>query len=290
MAGAAMNATQSYATPVYATEPRVMEPAVALREVTFRYGPGEPPALDGVSAEVRAGSITAVLGPNGSGKSTLLHVLLGLLPPEWGEVRLFGRPLSAHSRRESSRLVGLVPQNEHVTFDLSVFEYALLGRAPYLDLLEMPGPDDRACAQRALDATGIAALARRSVPALSGGERQLATVARALAQEPRVLLLDEPTSHLDLANVRRILGVLRSLRADGRTIVLTTHDPNAAAAIADDVLLMRGGQVIAAGPTGSVMDSERLSATYGVTVEVVEVRGRPLVLSHDLDGAPDRGA
>ena len=115
-------------------------------------------------------------------------------------------------------------------------------------------------------------------------------LARALAQEPRVLLLDEPTSHLDLANVRRILGVLRSLRADGRTIVLTTHDPNAAAAIADDVLLMRGGQVIAAGPTGSVMDSERLSATYGVTVEVVEVRGRPLVLSHDLDGAPDRGA
>lgn len=259
--------------------------AVTLRDVAFRYGPAEPLALDGVSTEVRAGSITAVLGPNGSGKSTLLHTVLGLLSPERGEVELFGRPLAAHSRRESSRLLGLVPQNEYVTFDLSVFEYALLGRAPYLDLLETPGPDDRACAQRALEAVGLAALARRPVPALSGGERQLATVARALAQEPRVLLLDEPTSHLDLANVRRILGVLRSLRADGRTIVLTTHDPNAAAAIADDVLLMRQGQVIAAGPTGSVMNSEWLSATYGVQVEVIQMHGRPLVLSHDLDGA-----
>ena len=266
------------------------ETAIAVRDVAFRYGPTDPPALDGVSADVCAGSITAILGPNGSGKSTLLHVLLGLLAPECGEVHLFGRPLGEHSRREASRLLGLVPQVEHVPFDLSVFEYALLGRAPYLGLLDMPGPADRACAQRALDAAGIAALARRPVPTLSGGERQLAMVARALAQEPRVLLLDEPTSHLDLANVRRTLGVLQSLRADGRTIVLTTHDPNAAAAIADDVLLMRQGRVIGSGPTGSVMNSERLSATYGVPVEVMVMRGRPLVLNHVLGGATDQGA
>jgi iron complex transport system ATP-binding protein len=267
-----------------------MEPALTVRDITFRYTPNDRPALDGVSTDVRAGAITAVLGPNGSGKSTLLHVLLGLLQPERGEVRLFGRPLGTRSRREASRLVGLVPQSEPVTFDLSVFEYALLGRAPYLGLLERPGAEDRACAERALETAGIAALSRRAVPSLSGGERQLATVARALAQEPRVLLLDEPTSHLDLANVRRILGVLRSLRADGRTIILTTHDPNAAAAIADDVLLLRQGHVMATGPVESVLQADHLSATYGVPVEVLTVRGRPLVLTHDLDGAPAHGA
>ena len=215
-------------------------------------------------------------------------MLLGLLQPERGEVRLFGRPLGTRSRREASRLVGLVPQSEPVTFDLSVFEYALLGRAPYLGLLERPGAEDRACAERALETAGIAALSRRAVPSLSGGERQLATVARALAQEPRVLLLDEPTSHLDLANVRRILGVLRSLRADGRTIILTTHDPNAAAAIADDVLLLRQGHVMATGPVESVLQADTWY-TYGVPRRC-HGRGRPLVLTHDLDGAPAHGA
>mgnify|MGYP001029998049 CR=1 FL=1 len=174
-----------------------------------------------------------------------------------------------------------MPQSEQVTFDLSVFEYALLGRAPYLDLLARPGARDRERAQSALEAAGIAALARRAVPALSGGERQLATVARALAQEPRILLLDEPTSHLDLANVRRVLDVLRSLRSAGRTIIMTTHDPNAAATLANDVLLMRQGRIVASGATDAVMTSERLSATYGVPVEVIRVHGRPLVLSHD---------
>lgn len=255
--------------------------AIDVRRVSFRYRPMDPLALDDVSAQVRAGTITTILGANGSGKSTLLHVLLGLLTPERGEIALFGRPLAVHTRRETSQLLGLVPQSEQVTFDLSVFEYALLGRAPYLDLLARPGARDRERAQSALEAAGIAALARRAVPALSGGERQLATVARALAQEPRILLLDEPTSHLDLANVRRVLDVLRSLRSAGRTIIMTTHDPNAAATLANDVLLMRQGRIVASGATDAVMTSERLSATYGVPVEVIRVHGRPLVLSHD---------
>jgi len=256
--------------------------AVDLHQVSFRYAPGAPLALDRVSAQLPAGAITAILGPNGSGKSTLLHVLLGLLPPLAGKVRIMGRPHGAYARREMSRILGLVPQDEHVTFDLSVLEYALLGRAPYLELLQTPRPADRALANRMLAAVGIAELARRPVPSLSGGERQLATVARALTQEPRLLLLDEPTSHLDLANSRRVLRVLRSLCRAGRTIICTTHDPNAATAIADQVMLMRAGRVIAAGPTPRVMTTRALSATYGVPVEVVRVRGRPLVLNHDL--------
>jgi iron complex transport system ATP-binding protein len=253
-------------------------PAIALRDISFRYAPGAPLALDGVSVQVREGAITALLGPNGSGKSTLLHLLLGLLPAEVGEVWLMGQRHAAYTRRELSQLIGLVPQDEHVTFELSVLEYALLGRAPHLGLLELPQPSDRELAREALQTAGIATLAQRAVTSLSGGEKQLATVARALTQEPRILLLDEPTSHLDLANARRILGVLRALCEAGKTIVLTTHDPNAAASVAHEVILLRNGQVLAAGPTSQVLTSGYLSATYGVPVEVAMVHGRPLVL------------
>jgi iron complex transport system ATP-binding protein len=256
--------------------------AIEIEGVSFRYGPAEPLVLQGVGVELPAAGITALLGPNGSGKSTLLHLLLGLLTPSEGRIRLLGRDVSRTSRREMSRMLGLVPQDEHVAFELSVLEYTLLGRAPYLDLLEMPGENDRLLARQALAMAGIAALEHRSVTSLSGGEKQLATVARALAQEPAILLLDEPTSHLDLANARRILRVLRSLREQGKTIVLTTHDPNAAAAVADHVILLRAGQVLAAGLTGAVLTSAQLSATYGTAVEVLEVRGRPLVLTHAL--------
>jgi len=255
--------------------------AVEIREVTFRYERGATPALDGVSAAIPTGSISAILGPNGSGKSTLLHLLLGLLEAESGSVRVAGRPQSAYSRRELSQTMGLVPQDEPVTFELSVFEYALLGRAPYLNLLALPGQEDRAVAQEALERVGIASLAHRPVTSLSGGERQLATVARALTQSPDVLLLDEPTSHLDLANARRVLGVLRSLRSEGRTILWTTHDPNAATAIATDILLMRAGRVVAHGPVAEVMTSKLLTATYDVPVQVVDVEVRKMVMVHE---------
>jgi iron complex transport system ATP-binding protein len=181
-----------------------------------------------------------------------------------------------------SRLLGLVPQDEHVAFELSVLEYVLLGRAPYLDLLDRPSSNDRLLSHESLVTAGIEALGGRPVPSLSGGEHQLATVARALAQQTTILLLDEPTSHLDLANARRILHVLRSLKEAGKTIVLTTHDPNAAAAIEDYVILLRAGKVLSAGPASVVLTAGNLSATYGVDVEVFEIKGRPWVLTHTV--------
>ena len=256
--------------------------AIVLQQVSFRYTPTGPLVLNAVSVEVPVGAITALLGPNGSGKSTLLHLILGLLPPGSGSVQLMGRHYREYGRREASRILGLVPQDEHVAFDLSVLEYVLLGRAPYLNLLERPRQEDRQLAFGALATAGISALETRPVPSLSGGERQLATVARALAQQPAILLLDEPTSHLDLANARRILQVLRSLKETGKTIIFTTHDPNAAAAIADHVILLRGGKVLSSGPAALVLTAENLSATYGVQVDVVEVQGRPLILAHTL--------
>ncbi len=255
-------------------------PALEILDVSFRYAEGAPLALQAVNAAIPCGQITCVLGPNGSGKSTLLHVLLGLLEPQQGQVRLMGEPFGGYTRRAFSRLVGLVPQDENVTFELNIFQYALLGRAPYLGLLALPREADRIAAQQALQSVGLEELAHRAVPGLSGGEKQLATIARALAQDPQVLLLDEPTSHLDLANQHRILGVLRSLGRQGRTIVCTTHDPNAATAIADRVVLMRAGQVVAQGATQDVMTTELLTSVYGIPVEVIQVRGRPLVLNH----------
>jgi iron complex transport system ATP-binding protein len=256
--------------------------AIALEDVSFSYIAQGPPVLDHISVDIPAGAITALLGPNGSGKSTLLHLLLGLLVPVTGNIFLLGRRQNEYQRRETSRIIGLVPQDEFVVFELSVLEYVLLGRAPYLDLLDLPKSDDRRLAREALITTGIASLEWRSITSLSGGERQLATIARALAQEPKILLLDEPTSHLDLSNARRILSILHSLKESGKTIVLTTHDPNAAAAVADYVILLRTGQVLASGPTTAALSTTHLSSTYGVQVEVIQVRGRPLVLTHGL--------
>jgi iron complex transport system ATP-binding protein len=256
-----------------------LEPTLTLDNLSFSYGPAAPTVLRDVSLDVPARSITAILGPNGSGKTTLLHLLLGLLPPGAGRILLAGKPHNHYSRRELSHLMGLVPQDEHVTFELNVLEYVLLGRAPYLNLWELPKEKDRQIALQALKTTGLTDLWSRSVPSLSGGERQLATVARALAQEPSILLLDEPTSHLDIGNTRRVLQVLRMLRDNGQTVVFTTHDPNSAAAVADQVVLLRKGQVLAAGPIAAVLTPEHLNATYGVNVEVVQVNGRPLVVT-----------
>ncbi len=255
-------------------------PALALRDVSFAYAAGGPDVLREVSLEIGAGSIAAVLGANGSGKTTLLRLLLGLLRPTRGTVEVEGRPQHGYSRRDLSRRVGLVPQSEPVAFELSVLEFALLGRAPHLGLLDLPGESDHRLALEALERVGLAALGHRAVPTLSGGEAQLATIARALVQQSAILLSDEPTSHLDPANTRRVLEVLRMLGREGRTVVFTTHDPNLAAAIADHVVLLRDGRVLAAARTDEVLTTERLSATYGMEVEVVALRGRPVVVPH----------
>jgi iron complex transport system ATP-binding protein len=257
--------------------------ALSLQNISFRYEPSAHCALDDASVEIPANSITALLGPNGSGKSTLLNIVLGLFAAEKGKVLLLERDSATYSRREKSRILSLVPQDEHVVFDLSVLEYILLGRAPYMGLLDQPGSEDRKLAREAMSIAGISSLEKRSVPSLSGGERQLVTVARALAQQTEILLLDEPTSHLDLANARRILSVMRSLKKAGKTIVFTTHDPNAAAAAADFVILLRGGKVISCGAAIDELNAANLSATYGVDVEVMTINGRPLVLTHKTE-------
>lgn len=246
--------------------------------LSFSYDGSARAALHDLWLEIPASMITAILGPNGSGKTTLLRLLLGYLRPNQGTIRLAGQPQSSYSRRERSQFLGLVPQDEHIPFDFSVLEYVLLGRAPYLGPLEMPGQADHRVALEALHTTGLVHLQDRPLPNLSGGERQLASLARVLAQQPHVFLMDEPTAHLDLSNQGRLLEIMRALVARGHTLVLTTHDPNLAAAVADFAVLMRHGQVLDAGPTDSVLATDKLSATYGVPVQVFRVDGRRVIL------------
>jgi iron complex transport system ATP-binding protein len=231
----------------------------------------------GLDLAVEAGSVTAILGPNGAGKSTLLHLALGWLKPSSGRVLLDGRSLAAMGRRELGRAMALVPQGERLPFALSVLDYVMLARAPYLTPLAMPGREDEEIAREAIAEVGLESVWARSVTTLSGGERQGALLARAFAQQPRLLLMDEPTAHLDLAHKARLVGLLRRRVASGLTVLLTTHEPDVAAAVATNLILLRDGCVRRSGPVADVFNAADLSATYGVTVRIGNVDGRQVV-------------
>ncbi|HPS41103.1 MAG TPA: ABC transporter ATP-binding protein [Anaerolineaceae bacterium] len=252
---------------------------LAVDALDFAYLPGQRSAVSQVSFEILPQTVTAILGPNGAGKTTLLHLLLGLVKPKSGAIMLNEKALSAYSRRELSQWIGLVPQSESLTFEFTVLEYVLLGRAPYLGALDQPGPEDEVIARQSLKDVGIEHLEQRSVLALSGGEQQLVTLARTLTQQPKVLLLDEPTSHLDLSNRNATLRILHRLRQGGTTVIFTTHDPEAAALIADRLVLMRSGQVLHTGDMESTFTSVKLSETYGTPVEVTRFDGSWIVKS-----------
>jgi iron complex transport system ATP-binding protein len=217
------------------------------------------------------GEVTCLLGPNGSGKTTLLRTLLGLLAPLEGEVHVDDRALATLTPRERARRIAYVPQGAESYFDFTVQEMVEMGRTAHGGLFARPGRGDRDAAQGALERLGIAALAARPVQRVSGGERQLALIARALATEAPTLVMDEPTANLDFANQSRVLDEIAKLRADGRTVVFTTHHPDHALRIADRAILLREGRVLAQGPAAATLNSENLSRLYGRPVEVIAV-------------------
>jgi iron complex transport system ATP-binding protein len=253
-------------------------PILSLENITYRYSGNNKDALTGLSLEINEGSVTAILGSNGAGKSTLLHLILGWLKPAEGKIQLQGRPLRSYSRREAGQIIALVPQTEHMPFDYSVLEYILLGRTPYLNPLETPGQKDLDVAFSALETAGLGELAHRHVTSLSGGERQLVLLARALTQQPKMILLDEPTAHLDLANKARLMEILRKLHKAGSTIIFSTHEPEAAIAVASDIILIRAGHILTCGPSDQVLTSENLTEAYGSSVRIVRVDGHRVAL------------
>ena len=259
-------------------------PAISLSNVDFQYGGQHRRLFEGLTLDIPPGTITAILGPNGSGKTTLLHLILGLHTPDDGVILLARRPRHQYHRRALGKLIGLVSQNEALPFNFSVLDYVLLGRAPHLRMLQTPGRDDVAIARQVLTEVGMQAFANRSIQSLSGGERQLVMIARALAQRPRILLLDEPTSHLDVGNRGRVLRIMADQANRGITVVFTTHEPAIAVEVAAYAVLMRAGDALAVGPAGRVLTAENLSRTYRARVDIVDVPGQRVVVPHyDLD-------
>jgi iron complex transport system ATP-binding protein len=227
----------------------------------------------GVSFSLEAGEAMCVLGPNGGGKTTLFRTLLGLLAPHGGAIFLEGSSLQGLSRADIARLAGYVPQGHTAYFAYTLRQFVLMGRTARLGAFAVPGAADRRIADQALDSLGIGALAEQPINEVSGGERQLALVARALAQEPRVLVMDEPTASLDFGNQVRVLERILALSASGIAILFSSHDPDHAFIGAQRALLLGEGRVLESGDPHEVVRSETLQRLYGVPVEVVQVAG-----------------
>lgn len=227
-------------------------------------GHGRNRVLSDVSFTLERGELLCLLGPNGGGKTTLFRTLLGLLPPHAGEIRMLRRPLSEWSRRELARHIGYVPQAHAGLFAFTVLDIVLMGRAAQVGRFASPSTQDREIAMRSLETLGIDALAHRTYTRISGGERQLVLIARALAQEPTILLLDEPTASLDFGNQIRVLEHLGHLRERGIAILMSTHQPEHALRCADRTALIGNGGLLALGPTREVASSANLASLYGV--------------------------
>ncbi|MDR3574662.1 MAG: ABC transporter ATP-binding protein [Anaerolineaceae bacterium] len=249
-----------------------------FEKISFTYPSNGPLLMENFNLEIKPGTVTAILGPNGAGKTTFLHLALGWLKPLSGSIYLDQQLLSAYSRRELGQWLGLVPQTEHISFEFSLIEFILLGRAPHLPPLGMPGELDFQIASKALKQVGLSALANRSILSLSGGERQLVLLARALAQQPRLLLLDEPTSHLDLSNKSRMIQLLHDLSDQGVTILFTTHEPDVASILATHLVLMKKGQVLQTGRLEEVFTGHNLTELYGIPVAVATLNEKRVAL------------
>jgi iron complex transport system ATP-binding protein len=230
---------------------------VVGRDVSFSLGPGE---------------VMCVLGPNGGGKTTLFRTLLGLLASHGGNILLDGKPLSELSRREIARLSGYVPQGHSGYFAYTVREFVLMGRTAHLAAFAAPARRDREIAARALESLGISHVAEKPVTEISAGERQLVLVARALAQEPRLLVLDEPTASLDFGNQVRVLQQISALASAGMSILFSSHDPDHAFLTAHRAMLLGAGRAMALGAPAQVIRADTLERLYGVSVEVLPLQ------------------
>ena len=227
----------------------------------------------GVSFTLQAGEVMCVLGPNGGGKTTLFRTLLGLLEAHAGVIRLENSALESLSRAQIARRVGYVPQGHAGYFAFTVREFVLMGRTAHLGLFSVPGRNDGEIAERSLESLGIAHLADQPVTEISSGERQLALVARALAQEPKLLVLDEPTASLDFGNQVRVLERISALARSGIAILFSSHDPDHAFLCARRALLLGEGRVIEIGAPRAVIRPDTLQRLYGVSVKVIDLGG-----------------
>ncbi len=237
--------------------------AIEIVDLSFRHNVRDARVLSDVSLDLDRGEIIAILGPNGAGKSALVLCLLGLFPRERGSVRLNGEDIDTLSRAEMARRIAYVPQSTQSAFAFDVAHMVLMGRSAHIEGMGSPSRRDRRFAEKAMEQVGVWPLRDRLFTELSGGERQLVLIARALAQDAPIVVMDEPTASLDLGNQGRILGLVRDLARMGKSVVMTTHMPDQAFNLNCKVALIKSGRLTAIGPVTEICTAESMSALYG---------------------------
>ncbi|AKB56078.1 MULTISPECIES: ABC transporter ATP-binding protein [Methanosarcina] len=246
-----------------------MELMLEVKSLAFSYG--NNPVFENVSFSLKKGEIMCILGPNGAGKSTLIKCIAGILKPAVGSVFIQGKDTASLGVRGIARHIGYVPQQNEVVFPFTVLDFVVMGRAPHLSMFASPGAEDIKLAKESLAMVGISDLAERPVANLSGGQGQMVLIARALVQKPALLLLDEPTSHLDFGNQVLVLETVQKLASLGMSIVMNTHMPDHAFLLGDKAAALSGGRLVAVGKVETVVTSKMMSSVYGVNVAVREI-------------------
>ncbi|MDR3353872.1 MAG: ABC transporter ATP-binding protein [Synergistaceae bacterium] len=243
---------------------------LAMDNAAFRYK-GEKYIFKDVSFSLEEGQILSIIGPNGSGKSTLLNCLAGLLKLDTGEITLEGKSIASLKAREIAKIIGYVPQNHSPAYGYTVHDFVVMGRAPHLGIFASPGGREYEIAWQALESIGITHLAGRPYTEISGGERQQATIARVIAQQPNIIMMDEPTSSLDYGNQMLIVKLIRKLASEGYAVIMTTHTPDHAIMLDDTVALMDRSGGLNVGSTEDIMNEDALKHVYRVNLKLVYV-------------------
>lgn len=248
--------------------------AIEVRGLSFGYK-GED-VLRNIALHAPAGKFVALLGKNGSGKSTLLRLIAGMLDAGSGSISILGQDITGLQRSQRAQLIGYLPQFHTPFFPFTVEEVVLTGRASYV--FSVPRRHDKEIADRAMTEVGIEGMRSRPYTELSGGERHLVMLARVLAQEPKIVLLDEPLSHLDLHNQFRVLTLIRGLTSSGLTVMAVLHDPNTAFAYADEFIFLKSGSICTVDAGSHPWEQSFLSGVYGTLLEIIPYKGRALVM------------
>ena len=241
--------------------------AIEARNIRFSYNASE--VIKNVSLAVAQGEFVGIIGPNGAGKSTMLRILCGILRPKLGATFIFGNNITSFNPRNLAQQIGFVPQETHFSLNYMVEDIVLMGRYPYLHAFQKEGKKDFEVMERALQSAEVFEFKNRTINSLSSGERQGVVIARALAQEPKILILDEPTSHLDLHHQFTIMELLKKLNGQGLSIIIVNHDLNLASLYCQRLVLMHYGEIYSQGTPQLIIDEKILKAVYGTEVKII---------------------
>lgn len=252
-------------------------PLLSVENLTFRYG--DNTVLKDISLELDSGGFLGLLGPNGSGKTTLLKCISGVKKPTGGSVYIEGRRLQELSRKEIAQVIACVPQGVEAGFEFSVREFVMMGRTPYIKPFRKESRNDISIVSQAMESTGVLSLADRNFGELSGGEKQRVVIAQALAQQPKLLLLDEPASYLDISHEMEIFDLIRELNCNHRIAVMVVlHDLNMASRYCKSLVLLRRGTVFARGSPKDILTPGNIREVYNAEVEVVQSNGKDIIV------------